>query len=267
VSVASESTGDARAPRLQENLWGYGKRLAFVDGAILRAFLGKKRSELRVLDVGCGNGSQLAVPLAEAGYQVTAVDPHQPSIERGRMLASAIDFHHGFVSDLMPSKFDCVVISEVLEHLEAPEVLLRMALPYLAEPGILIITVPNGYGEFELDRRLYGALHLEKLAGWLRSVFRRGNSSECFAGSDDQSPHVQRFTLSRLREMFDRNGLLVVESRGMSLASGPLMAHLLGKFEIFIRPNAAIADRLPLSLVSGWMFALIRKLSGRDIHR
>lgn len=252
------SDRSARAPQLQENLWGYGKRLRFIDAAIQSEFPGRARRELRVLDIGCGNGSQFAIPMADAGYQVTALDPHQPSIERGRRIAQGVNFFHGVVSDLSLSQFDCLIISEVLEHLDAPEELLRMALLYLAEPGILIITVPNGYGEFELDRRLYVALHLEKLVAWLRSVFRKPSSSECFAGSDDRSPHIQRFTLSRLREMFARNSLQLVESRGMSLASGPLIAHIFGKSGIFIRFNAAIADQLPLALVSGWMFALRR---------
>lgn len=252
------SERNARAPYLAENLWGYGKRLQFVDGATRREFPGKKRCELSVLDIGSGNGSQLAIPLADAGYQVTAVDPHQPSIEHGRRLAPGVRFFHGLVFDLAPNRFDCVIISEVLEHLDAPEALLRAALPYLADPGILIVTVPNGHGEFELDRRLYGALQLEKVVGLLRSVFGKVNSGERFAGSDDRSPHVQRFTLSRLHEMFERIGLILVESRGMSLVSGPLIAHLFGKLRIFIKLNAAIADHVPLAVVGGWMFALRR---------
>lgn len=250
------SERDVRAPYLPENLWGYGKRLRFVDGALRREFPSKKRCELSVLDIGGGNGSQLAIPLADGGYQVTAIDPHQSSIERGRMLAPAVKFHHGSVSDLPLTKFDCVVISEVLEHLDAPEILLRMALPYLAESGILIITVPNGYGEFELDRRSYQALHVDKMAGWLRSVFKNAQCTAGFAGSDDDSPHVQRFTLLRLRRMFDRNNLELVEARGTSLVSGPFIAHLFGSFEIFIRINAAMADHLPLPFVAGWMFCL-----------
>jgi len=267
VSIESMSDKGVGAPQLGENLWGYGKRLLFVDTALRLEFPGRARSELRLLDIGCGNGSQLAIPMAHAGYQVTGVDPHLASIQRGRRLAPAVNFFHGVVSDLPRNQFDCVVISEVLEHLDAPEVLLLDALPYLAEPGILVVTVPNGYGEFELDRRLYGALHGEKLIGWLRSIFRKGDSSECLAGSEDQSPHVQRFTLSRLRRMFDRNGLLLIECRGTSVVSGPMMAHLFGKFHIFVRLNAALADHLTLALVSGWMFALKRKSSGRDIHR
>lgn len=221
-----------------------------------RMFSGRKRRELSVLDLGCGNGSQLAIPLADAGYQITAIDPHRPSIDRGRKLSTSVTFIHGVVSDLPLCKFDCVIISEVLEHLDSPEELIGMALPYLAETGILIITVPNGYGEFELDRGLYQALHADKLVAWLWSVFKGGENGEVFGGSDDESPHVQRFTLPRLRKMFNRNCLLVVEARGTSLVSGPFVLHLFGRFETFVRLNAAIADRLPLSLAAGWMFCL-----------
>ena len=256
--MESTPESNVRTPYLRENLWGYGKRLRFVDGAIQREFPGRKRSDLRILDIGCGNGSQLAIPLADGGYDVTAVDSHQPSIQRGRRLGPAVKFHHGVVSDLPLSKFDCVIISEVLEHLAAPEQLLGMALPYLAEPGILIITVPNGYGEFEWDQRFYSALHIDKLVGWLRSIFQRSKQNEDFGGSDDESPHLQRFTLPSLYKMFDRHHLLPIEARGTSLLSGPFVAHLFGNFELFIRLNAAIADHLPLSLVAGWMFALRR---------
>jgi SAM-dependent methyltransferase len=249
---------DARAPYLPENLWGYGKRLRFVDSAIQRAFPGKKRCELSVLDVGCGNGSQLAIPLANAGYQLTAIDPHYASIQRGRGLAPEVKFIHGQVSDLSLTKFDCVIISEVLEHLEAPEVLLRMALSSLAESGILIVTVPNGYGEFELDRRLFRALRFDRLVAWLWSALNGDKYEEIYAGSDDDSPHLQRFTLGRLRKMFARNGLVLLEACGTSFASGPFVLHLFGRFDGFVLLNSAIADHLPLPLSSGWMFCCRR---------
>jgi SAM-dependent methyltransferase len=252
----SMSERDARAPYLAENLWGYGKRLQFVDVALRREFPGKKRRELSILDIGGGNGSQLAIPLADSGYQVTAIDPHQPSIEHGRRLAAAVKFHHGSISDLPPTKFECVIISEVLEHVDEPELLLRMALPYLAKSGILVITVPNGYGEFELDRRFYRALHVDKMAAWLRSMLKRSQDAAGIAGSDDESPHVQRFTLSSLATMFSSNQLQLIEARGTSVVSGPFIAHLFGKSQIFIRTNASVADHLPLPFVAGWMFCL-----------
>ena len=50
--------------------------------------------------------------------------------------------------------------------------------------------------------------------------------------------------------------LQLIEARGTSMVSGPIALHLLGRFESFVRLNAAAADYLPWSLASGWMFAL-----------
>ena len=228
-----------------------------------RAFPGKERSQITLLDVGCGNGSQLSIPLSLAGYQVTGIDPHFPSIERARNLMPDINlypvkFIHGSLSSLPPDKFDCVIISEVLEHLDVPDALLTTALDYLVESGVLIITVPNGYGEFELDRRLYRACRADKLVAWLCRVFRRNSGKEYIASSEDETPHFQRFTLRRLREMFARNYLLLLEACGTSIASGPFVLHLLGRFDTFVHLNAMMADYAPLSLASGWMFVLKR---------
>jgi SAM-dependent methyltransferase len=173
-------------------------------------------------------------------------------------LAPAVSFVHGVVSSLPSSKFDCVIISEVLEHLDAPEVLVSAALPYLAPSGVLIITVPNGYGEFEFDLRLYRALRMDKLVKRLYSLLRGADAKGYIAGSDDESPHVQRFTVSDVRKLFERNNLQLLEARGTSIMSGPIVLHLLGRFQSFVRLNAAAADYLPWSLASGWLFALKR---------
>ena len=95
--------GQDRVPYMEENLWGYGKRLRFVEDAVQRAFPGTPRGKLTILDIGCGNGSQLAIPLAHAGYRVTGIDPHEPSIQRGRSFGSAVCFLHGTL-DMLPTQ-------------------------------------------------------------------------------------------------------------------------------------------------------------------
>lgn len=250
--------GEDRVPYMEENLWGYGKRLRFVDDAVQRTFPGRPRGELTILDIGCGNGSQLAIPLAHAGYRVTAIDPHWPSIQRGRSFGSAVCFLHGTLDMLPTQPFDCVILSEVLEHLERPEALLAAALPYLVEGGTLIVTVPNGYGEFELDRRIYQSLQLDRLVAWLYARRQEASRTRAIASSDCESPHVQRFTLTALRIMFRRSGLQEFEARATSFVSGPFIAHLFARYKSFIRLNAALADRVPLLLAAGWMFALRR---------
>jgi 2-polyprenyl-3-methyl-5-hydroxy-6-metoxy-1,4-benzoquinol methylase len=248
---------------LKENLWGYQKRLHFVVRGI-RAACDRPPSAVSVLDVGCGTGAQLAMPLATLGFEVTGVDTHEGSITTARASRSIGTFIHGRVSELPPRKYDVVIVSEVLEHLDHPEALLTDALPYLADKGLMFVTVPNGYGEFEFDRRLYKALRLdvlfEGLYRALRAVLRRQPRPHQ-ASSEDESDHIQRFTLERLHRMFSNCGLEVVSQRATSLVSGPLVAHTVARLPGFVELNVRLADWLPMWASSGWMFTLQRRQS------
>ena len=73
----------------REDLWGYAKRLRFVREAMRDAFPRAEARRLRVLDVGCGNGSQLALPLARGAAEIylTGIDTDARSIEHAKQLA------------------------------------------------------------------------------------------------------------------------------------------------------------------------------------
>src|SRR5438128_2335277 len=117
-----------------ENLWAYGKRLRFVRQTIATVFPSREPDSLHVLDVGCGNGSQLALPLAQHGFHVIGVDTHAPSIERAQVDAQDLEnasFVCGRVEDLNAEPFDIVILSEVLEHMTEPRELLMASARYL----------------------------------------------------------------------------------------------------------------------------------------
>src|SRR5438132_6799716 len=69
-----------------ENQWGYGKRLRFVRNTFGQAFPGRPPSSLRVLDVGCGNGSFLALPLAHGRVRKRGLRPAAHPVRRGAVL-------------------------------------------------------------------------------------------------------------------------------------------------------------------------------------
>src|SRR2546423_5370755 len=103
---------------IKEDLWGYAKRLRFVCESIEAAFPDRAISDLRILDVGCGSATQLGLPLARRGYQLTGIDLHQPSIAMARELAKELSntsFACGSVENLDAEPFDAVILSEVLE--------------------------------------------------------------------------------------------------------------------------------------------------------
>jgi 2-polyprenyl-3-methyl-5-hydroxy-6-metoxy-1,4-benzoquinol methylase len=241
----------------RENLWGYAKRLRFVREAIAEAFPQRDAVTIRVLDVGCGNGSQLALPLALGDdFQITGIDPDEGSIEHGRRLATGVSnlrLVAGSVEQLSES-YDVVILSEVLEHTLAPGALLATSAARMAADGILIVTVPNGYGEFEIDSWFFRRLRLQRVVAAL--VRKR---QEVLGSTDNhESGHVQFFTRRRLLSIFSQCGLTMFREGGASLFAGPLAGITLARSERFIEWNARVTDRLPLALSSGWYFALRR---------
>ena len=238
-----------------ENLWGYAKRLRFVEETLAEVFKGTDLASLRVLDVGCGNGSMLALPLARRGLQVTGIDIDARSIEHAERLAKDLagaTFICGDVAELKAEKFDVVVLAEVLEHMTEPRSLLAESVKHLKESGIVIVTVPNGYGEFELDSRLF---HLLRLQSVVDALAKKGG--DVLAATDNhESGHVQRFTRSRLRRLFADASLKVFREGAASFLAGPLVGHTLARSRSFIEWNSRVTDKLPLTFASGWYFAL-----------
>jgi 2-polyprenyl-3-methyl-5-hydroxy-6-metoxy-1,4-benzoquinol methylase len=242
----------------RENLWGYAKRLRFVESAIADAFPDRAPSSLRVLDVGCGNGSQLALPLSKRGFQVTGIDIDAPSIEHARRLAKTQATGATFlcldVSELEAEPYDVVILSEVLEHMTEPRTLLGESVKHLSKGGVVIVTVPNGYGEFEIDSKLFRLFRLQRVVDALAK-----NNREVLAATDNhESGHVQSFTRRRLQRLFDDCSLMVFREGSASFLAGPLIGHTLARSRRFIEWNARVTDKLPRAFASGWYFALRR---------
>lgn len=247
----------------REDLWGYAKRLRFVRGAIGEAFPEREPETLRVLDVGCGNGSQLALALARDRFRLKGIDPDERSIEHAKGLAtglSSAEFACTRVEDLGSEElFEVVILSEVLEHLENPLELLAESVKRLTDEGILIVTVPNGYGEFELDSWVFRSLRLQRVVDALAK-----NNREALGSTDNlESGHIQFFTRRRLLRLFADCGLIPFREGAASFLAGPIVGHALARFPSFIEWNARVTDRLPRVLASGWYFALRRSGNGR----
>jgi predicted TPR repeat methyltransferase len=117
-----------------------------------------------VLDAGCGSGV-IARELARRGAVVTGIDRQRhPSWEGEHPTLRYVvaDLEAGLPGDVQ-DEYDVIVAADVLEHLRAPEELLRALVSRLAPSGQLILSVPNishwyprlriGAGRFRYDRR------------------------------------------------------------------------------------------------------------------
>lgn len=246
----------------KENLWGYGKRLRSILDAIAKAFPDRSPSEISVLDVGCGNASELGIHLAEFGLDYTGIDLHEPSISAARYITGHLPnarFECAKVEELSGGPFDVVILSEVLEHLETPVTLLRNSLKQLAAGGIVAVTVPNGYGEFEWDSMIFRVTGMAWVANKLsrrRAAKDKDGARASGSTENAEDGHVQFFTLGALGAMFRECSLEIIDRRALSFVSGPIVKQTLGRSKRFVEWNARIADRLPMAASSGWLFVL-----------
>lgn len=106
-------------------------------------------SPRRVLDVGCGNGS-LCKRLVSEGFQVSGCDSSATGIAIARAEVPQAKFYQLDIYDapatVAEDVFDCVIATEVIEHLYTPQALPSFAWQVLRPGGWIIISTPyHGY--------------------------------------------------------------------------------------------------------------------------
>jgi SAM-dependent methyltransferase len=236
----------------REDAYGTQKRLAFAN-ALITAM--KPR---RVLDFGCGTGAQLTQPLALAFAEVefTGADSDAASLEFARRNCAAPKLRYTPAAALPEqARYDLVIASEVLEHVELPGAFLRGLAARLEKDGRLLLTVPNGYGPFELASFAREALEAAGVLPFLRACKRRLRAAAPALDTHAFSPHINFFSLRELRAAIAAAGLKVVQFRARTLFCGFGFDRLV-RGERLSAWNARLADRLPPQCASDWMFVL-----------
>jgi len=102
------------------------------------------RTARRVLDVGCGDGTLARAIRAEWPAAVVGITHSAAEAARGRDVFEQVVVADLETYDPTPlGMFDVVICSHVLEHLTAPERLLRTLRDRLAPGGTLLVALPN----------------------------------------------------------------------------------------------------------------------------
>jgi len=145
----------------------------------------------RILDVGCADGRLLAL-LREHGdpaWHLVGVDFDAEAVARCR--ARGFEAHACRVEDLPEEQgggFDCVVMLQLIEHVEDPAKIARKVHALLRPGGHFIVETPNLAG---LDHRLF------RRSWWGHYHFPR---------------HWHLFTRESLHAMLERAGFEIVRS-------------------------------------------------------
>ena len=111
----------------------------------------KELKSRRVADLGSGNGHLCSI-LKKQGLDIVGIERDKKGVEVSRDSYPNIQFYNYGVEDSSTNllnkerKFDCVVSTEVIEHLYSPHLLPRYAHDILENNGYLIISTPyHGY--------------------------------------------------------------------------------------------------------------------------
>lgn len=198
--AAREAGADAEAPaRVDPRLYFLMRR--FGDFA-KRSFPGEK---IRLLDVGCADGSFMDIVSGNLGRFVRTVDGadvpsrwlRQSSARKnGRLYLH--DFQHG-VGEVPENRYQAVTMWEVIEHIENAYSLLRNIQRVMAPGGGILLSSPN----------LLSVSRFIKGGRWV--------------GVAEQD-HKYLFDAQTLRMLLDRAGFVDVSVRAYFLPSrGPVM--------------------------------------------
>jgi SAM-dependent methyltransferase len=149
--------------------------------------------ELKVLEVGCGEGGNL-VPFLEKGCQVTGVDIAAGKIEAARVFFAdhpgnnhlrllAMDIYDA--GDKLEGPFDLIFMRDVIEHIHDQDRFMGYIKRFLEPGGVFFLAFPPWYNPFGGHQQICENRLLSKLPYFhllpvflYKSVLKVGGESE-----------------------------------------------------------------------------------------
>ncbi len=156
------------------------------------------RSALRILDVGCSNGAVgAALKIAVSGRTVAGIDADDTLLAEAagrldRVIKADLN-EFSYSATFSPEMFDCMIFSDVLEHLIDPWTHLCEAVRCLCQGGSVIVSLPN-------------IRHLTAIG----SIFLKGTFPRRERGIFDRT-HLHWFTISDGRKLVEQAHLQVAD--------------------------------------------------------
>jgi 2-polyprenyl-3-methyl-5-hydroxy-6-metoxy-1,4-benzoquinol methylase len=208
----------------------------------------KSIEELEILEFGCGTGG-ITFPLASLGSHITAfdIDPSAVSIISERIRKEKLNNvvvtqadGHSFDDS---KSYDLVIASEVLEHVARPREFLQRINARVNKGSRLVVTIPNGYGPWQIKRRL-SIINVLRRNNWLRGVLGK---KPYITGQD----HCQFYTKKRFLKILSEFSFRLID---FGKSDSILAIFETRRGPLFGKADVWLADFLPWWLASGWYF-------------
>jgi 2-polyprenyl-3-methyl-5-hydroxy-6-metoxy-1,4-benzoquinol methylase len=224
------------------------------------------KQKIRALDLGCGYGF-LTQSVCSLGASAVGIDTDRNVIKYASQTNRFPDraaYMNLPVDEMSGEKiFDVIIISEVLEHVSAPDLVMMHCHRLLKDKGFVLLTIPNKQGLRECLEQILLPVR-ESVAGRSCIRFFRRMASEASQGNltawdvytDDY--HKRFFKMPTLLNIFSCCGFRMIDYQNQD-AWATLWGTLFPWFDIgpgLLKLDYKIADVLPYYIAGGWMMVL-----------
>jgi len=214
-----QPTYAAQYRKLYENHWWWRSREEILIEVLKQTFPG--RDNLKILDVGCGDGLFFS-ELKKFGTPAGVETVESLITEHGRSLGEIYVGELGSFN--APTKYDLILMLDVIEHLPDEKPLLVRARELLAPGGRLIITVPAF------------------MSLWTHH--------------DDLNQHCRRYNKGMLRDVLKESGFEVL--RLQYLFAWPAVAKFMLHYLEMLRAPKNEETHIPAPMINKFLVQLCR---------
>ncbi len=215
-------------------------------------------SKVKVLDVGAGTGN-VTIPLGTIdNSEILGIDIHQPTLDIAIAANTLPNVHFKFeyLQDSPLAGMEYIILTEVLEHIGPYHEILDYLGKNSDKNMKLLITVPNGRGPFEIAMQPLYLMRKMGLNNFILKVKRVLGKKEPYS-QNYETPHVNFFTVSRMRRELKQYGLKITEVK-KAYVFAPIIETYLPFIPLksIARIDNKLAGALPAFLASGFYFKI-----------
>ena len=149
-----------------------------------------KKKPLNILEIGCGTGV-IADGFSQNGIEYFGIELDKNMYDFARKKSKNI-FYGDFLNTNFKKKFDVLFASQVVEHIDEPNIFFKKCNDVLEKNGILHVDVPND----------------GSMVSFLRKIFK----NKKYHGAIRPPYHMRAYSLKSLNKLFLRNNFYNIKT-------------------------------------------------------